>query len=135
MENINKLICYLLAIADFSKDIHYNCKGDAFYGKHLFADRINENLYDYVDKLKEVCILGSGLQPLSSKEYRQIELEFLPEINVDDKINFDSLALLIKNTLNHINSLSKLDVADANLIGNIAEDLKNNLGLLNLQLE
>lgn len=37
---IDRLIIYLLAVSNYAKDIHYNCKGDNFYGNHIFADRI-----------------------------------------------------------------------------------------------
>lgn len=52
MIEINKLICYLIALQNFAKDIHYSCYGEAFYGKHLFADRLQEDLYDYVDQIR-----------------------------------------------------------------------------------
>ena len=69
MDNINKLIAYLLAIANFAKDIHYSCKGDAFYSKHLLADRIQDSIYDFIDGIKETCLLGNDILPLPSGEY------------------------------------------------------------------
>lgn len=47
---INELIIFLLIIVNYAKDIHYNCSGDNFYGNHLLADRIVENIYDHNNK-------------------------------------------------------------------------------------
>lgn len=69
MEKNNKLICYLVAIQNFTKDIHYSCKGDAFYGKHLLVDRIYDGLDDFIDGIKETCLLGNDILPLPSGEY------------------------------------------------------------------
>lgn len=69
MEKNNKLICYLVAIQNFTKDIHYSCKGDAFYGKHLLVDRIYDGLDDFIDVIKETCLLGNDILPLPSGEY------------------------------------------------------------------
>ncbi len=56
-DEFNKLITYLLAIANFAKDIHYSCHGEAFYGKHLFADRIQENISEFIDQIKKFACL------------------------------------------------------------------------------
>lgn len=134
MENINKLICYLLAIADFAKDIHYNCKGDAFYGKHLLADRIQDGLYDFIDQIKETCILGNDLLPLLSGEYRAMEINLLPPVDTDDKTNFLAMQkLLIESLVLMQKMLKETDTprAEVSLVDGIAQDLQGKLGLVN----
>ena len=97
MENINKLIAQLIAVCNYSKDIHYNCKGAAFYGKHLLADRIQENLSEYIDKIKELFFLANSKEPKASKEYLQDAIKFIPDIKHSDKESFEELKkLLIK---------------------------------------
>lgn len=133
MEKFNKLICYLLALANFAKDIHYSCHGDAFYGKHLFADRIQENLYEFIDQIKEICILGNEEEPLPSGEYLSRATSLIPAKSASDLENFKSMQALMLNALTHIENMDGLTVGEENLIGNIAQDIQNNLGLVNLQ--
>lgn len=135
MESINKLIEYLIAIQNFAKDIHYNSKGDAFYGKHLLADRIQENLSEYLDQIKEVFFLASDKEPLPSGEYLSRATSLIPEIAPEDKTNFKSMQNLIVVTLQHIEGLTDLTKGEENLIGAIAQDLQNSLGLINLQIK
>ena len=134
MNNKNNLICYLIAIQSFCKDIHYNSKGDAFYSKHLFADRIQENISDYIDRIKEVCILGNNEQTLPSGEYLSRATSFIPEIQKNDKDNFESLEQLILDTLILIQKFDSVSIGEDNLYGTIAEDLQNSLGLINRQV-
>lgn len=131
-ELINTLISYLIAIKQFSKDIHYNCVGDDFYGKHLFADRIGENIEEYIDLLKEVCLLGHGVKTLASSRYLQMAIEFIPELGEN---MFAEMQQLILKTLAQIEFINKnASVGDLNLLGTIAQELQNMLGLINVQV-
>ena len=51
IEKINQLIMRITAIMNYAKDIHYTVHGDAFFGKHLFADRIDGDNNEYIDLL------------------------------------------------------------------------------------
>lgn len=135
MENISRLISLLIVIQNFSKDIHYNAKGEAFYSKHLLVDRVQENISDYIDSLKEVCFLGSDKEPLSSKEYLTDAAQVIPAIVDEDKTNFISLSSLLILTLQHIEGLEGLSKGEENLIGNIAENLQTSLGLVLRQIK
>lgn len=143
MENINKLIALLIAIKGYAKNIHYTVHGNAFYGKHLFADKIagagedNDEVIDgYIDLLKEVCILGHGFDTLSTEEYYNNSLELFPETsNDDDQLNFANMLTLLVQTLDFIENLKDLSKGDENLIGAIAQDLQQNAGLLSLQIK
>ncbi len=133
MEKINLLICYLLAIQNFAKDIHYSCHGESFYGKHLFADRIQDGLYDYIDQLKEVCLLGNEIEPLPSGEYLSRATSLIPLKSDSDLNNFKSMKDLLIETLALIEGLDNLTKGEENLIGSIAQDLQQMLGLVNRQ--
>jgi len=134
MEKVNNLICSLIAIQNFCKDIHYNAKGDAFYSKHLLADRIQDNISDYIDRIKEVSILGNDEMTLASGEYLSRATSLIPEIEEDDKKNFQSLENLIVNTLMLLQDM-EATLGENNLYGAIAEDLQNSLGLINRQIK
>lgn len=135
MEHFNKLITYLMAIQNFCKDIHYSCHGESFYSKHLFVDRIQENLYNYIDEIKEVCFLGNDERPLPSEEYLSRATSLIPLLETKDLQNFINLGKLIVEVLALIDNMERLTQGEANLMGAIAQDLQNNLGLLNLQVK
>lgn len=126
---IDNLIINLMAISHYSKDIHYNCTGDDFYGKHLFADRIHYNLSDYIDQLKEICLLGHQLSPLHSSEYLEQTAKIIP-----DGADFKKIERLMLNTLQLIEQITDISKGDENLIGTIAQDIQNNIGLINIML-
>lgn len=135
MDKINNLICSLIAIQNFCKDIHYSCKGNAFYSKHLLADRVQDNIADYIDRIKEVSILGNDVDTLPSGEYLSRATSLIPELAKEDKDNFKSLENLLVNTLMAIQQIDSATKGEDNLYGAIAEDLQNSLGLINRQIK
>lgn len=138
MEKINKLICYLVAIQNFAKDIHYSCGGDAFYGKHLLADRIYDGLDAFIDGIKETCLLGNDILPLPSGEYLAMAMNLLPALEQDDKKNFEAMQKLLIDCLVLMQEmLQEKDTprAEVSLIDGIAQDLQGKLGLVNRQVK
>lgn len=136
MEKINSLIFSLLAIQNFCKDIHYNAKGDAFYSKHLLVDRIQENISDYIDSIKEVCFLAANKEPLPSSQYLTEAAKLIPLITADDTENFRALSKLIFNALKIIENPDILiSKGEENLLGAIAENLQTSLGLVYQQIK
>lgn len=125
--DIDKLIAYLLAIANYAKDIHYNCIGPNFYGDHLFADRFIGDIYEYIDQLKEICLLGHNFKPLHSSEYLRMAADLVPA-----DIHFTDMRALMIETLEIIEQLRDISRGDENLIGAIAQDIQNNVGLINI---
>ena len=102
------LICYLTAIYQYSKSVHYDVKGEAFYGKHLFNDRIADNMNDYVDLIKEVVFLGHATMPPTAGQILESALPLLPQMTDNDQQNFINLYNLIFDALEHIEKLNKL---------------------------
>ena len=126
-EQIDNLIVYLVAVASTAKDIHYTCSGNDFYGKHLFADKIYDNINEYIDRLKEVCLLGHKYAPLNAREYYK---EAIPEIPYN--ADFESIRDLMIKVLALIEQINGVSKGDENLLGAIAEDIQNNVGLINI---
>lgn len=126
-DKIDNLIVYLMTISSYAKDIHYNCSGENFYGNHLFADRINDNLNEFIDQLKEICLLGHNIKPLNSSEYLKRASESVPK-----DISFSQMSELMLNTLSLIETIEDVSKGDENLIGAIAQDIQNNIGLINI---
>lgn len=134
MEKINKLIVYLMAISNYSKDIHYNAKGEAFYSKHLLSDRIQENINGYIDSIKELFFLSTDEMPLSSSEYLKQASEMIPPIEKYDKDSFINLFNLIIEALKLIEEI-EANKAEENLLGEIAQNLQISIGLINRQIK
>ena len=128
----------MIAIQNFAKDIHYSCGGDAFYGKHLLADRIYDGLDDFIDGIKETCLLGNDILPLPSGEYLAKAMNLLPAPEQDDKKNFEAMQKLLIDCLVLMQEmLQETDTprAEVSLIDGIAQDLQGKLGLVNRQVE
>ena len=134
---MNELIAYLVAIKGYAKNIHYTTHGEAFYGKHIFADLVSDPIDGYTDSIKEICLLGhlpEGERPLETSKYDEMAKGLYPPLSEsDDATNFKNLQDLIILALNHIEMLKDLSKGEENLIGAIAEHLQKMNGLLNLQ--
>lgn len=126
-KNFDNLIAHLLAIVNYAKDIHYNCSGANFYSDHLLADRFTGDIYEYIDQLKEICLLGHNLKPLHSSEYL-VQASALTPAGAD----FKAMRTLMVDTLVIIESIRDISRGDENLIGAIAQDVQNNIGLINI---
>ena len=128
-ELIDNLIVHLLAVSNYAKDIHYNCTGANFYGNHIFADRINDNLAEYIDQLKEICLLGHNLKTLPSKVYLSEAAQIIP-----DGADFGKIRAIMIDTLKIVEQIKDVSKGDENLLGAIAQDIQNNIGLINIML-
>lgn len=126
-EKIDNLIAHLKAIRGYAKDIHYNCSGPNFYGNHEFADRFTENIEEYIDQLKEICLLGHNFKPLHSDIYDRMSADIIPA-----GADFKLMRTLMVDTLVIIEELRDLSRGDENLVGAIAQDVQNNVGLINI---
>lgn len=128
----NELIAKLLAIKEFSKDIHYNVNGECAISLHKFADEVGEDMSGFIDDIKENILLGHNKRPLGSKEYMQRAIILIPDVKGDNKANYQLMMNLIDETLNYIDTINSFDKGSENLIGNIAENLQKSKGLINL---
>ena len=122
------VLARLTAIKHYAKDIHYNAKGEQFYAVHLLMDRVADGLDDFIDSINEVCYLGAGDVPPSSKEVLRLANAVIPVITEED--NLERLIGLIKATLLELGNIKDTDRADNALLDNIAQDLKLKLGLI-----
>ena len=129
----DKLIYLLMAIREYAKFIHYTASGSNFYAVHKFMDDISQNLNDYIDTIKEVCLMGNKIIP--SGNYLTGASALMPAKPETDKDKLKMLSILINNTLSHIDSFEDISRADEDILGEIARDLKKNYGLLLRQVK
>lgn len=116
-----------MAIERYAKDLHYDCIGPNFYSDHEFADRFTINIEDYLDQLKEVSLLGNGYKPLRSSVYMHLAADLIPV-----KPSFRGMRVLMIDALGVIDDITTLRRGDEDLIGSIARNIQNNVGLLNI---
>lgn len=133
-----KLLSMLYALYFGVSDVHYWVKGSSFYGNHKFADliRYGDNdddniLMGYIDDINEVCFLGSELETPYSKDVIANAMSYIPVKTNDEEQMFQNIKGLVYSILAHIESLMPdASSGEANLLGNIAQDLQQRYGLL-----
>lgn len=133
MEKFQLLIAFLMAICNYSKDIHYNSKGSAFYSKHLLADLVLDGLDEKIDDIKENVFLGNGVEPLPSGRYLMAASALVPPITPDDRLNFLMLKGLVDRVRVLIKGIEAPSRGAGSLLDAIGEHLDKMAGLLYLQ--
>lgn len=91
---MEKLLAILLAIKHYAKDIHYNSKGKAFWGNHLLADKIGNDMDSFIDSINEQVYLGHHLLPPASANVLDMASELIPLI-ADEEIMWKNLDKLL----------------------------------------
>lgn len=134
---MEKIIISLEVVKAVSNDLHYFVKGDAFYGKHLLMDRINENLQGFIDDIKENYYMARGLIVPSNKEtlYDACKAIKYPEAERGGREDIEILSNALKVALYTIEgfireNLTTLTAGDNDLLGRISSDLQKSYGLL-----
>lgn len=133
-----KLLSMLYALKFGAADVHYWVSGDSFWGDHKFADYIRYGddeedrvLGDFIDDINEVCFLGTGQEAPYSKDIIQGSMEYIPVKTTDHKQMFTNLNALIYRILSHIEEIMpEASAGEANLLGNIAQELQQRYGLI-----
>lgn len=130
------LIVLLTSIREYAKDLHYSMSGIAFYSNHKLMDRIQKELYEFIDEIKESYYLANKAILPTSREVFEAALEFIPkELG---NIGLPKLYELIKVTVYSIEDAAreiKADSGDSDLLGRISANLKNSLGILGRVIE
>lgn len=133
-----KLLSMLYALKFGTADVHYWVNGESFWGNHEFADfiRYGEDeddrlLGDYIDQINEVCFLGSAQEAPYSKDIISESISYIPPKITDQTQMFVNLKSLIFQILSYIEEIiPSASAGEANLLGNIAQDLQQRFGLI-----
>lgn len=127
-----KLIVLLEVIRARAKDLHYILKGHSFYGNHLLADRVQEDLGDFIDQIKETYFMARQLDiPRNETIYADVvkELDNMKEYSILE------LAEKVKLTIYFIETMLRdtetpFTAGDNDLIGRISSNLQTSYALL-----
>ena len=135
MEQYNLLVALLIAVCNYAKDLHYNVKGSAFYGKHLFADLILDGLDEACDDIRENVLLGNGVAPLHSSLYLRAAAQMVPPITPDDRANFFMMKALVDMVRGMVEGMEAPSRGANSLLDSIGEHMDKMAGLLFLQVK
>lgn len=127
MNKYNDLIVNLMVIKGYAKDLHYNI---ADYSIHLLADRVQDGLDDFIDEIKENCLLAKGYDVLRSHEYYSKAASVL-----SNQIILEDLKGFILDALHDLELINNISVGDSDLLGRIGAKLQNDLGVINIILK
>jgi len=125
---VKELIVLLECVRQTARDCHYRAAGPCFYGQHLLADVISEPIGGFIDRINEVCFLGSEKPAPTSKEINGDLIGILPA----------TITNSVDRAIYHIESLCSdadkraipLMQGELNLLGEISEHLMKCKGLL-----
>ena len=113
-----------MAVQGYCKDLHYNIPD---YSIHLLMDRIQQDLFDFIDEIKENWILAKGNKPLDSSQYYAETVRLLPSAK-----QLDLLKALLIDALEKVEEAKGETIGDGDLLGRIGSNLQNSLGILNI---
>jgi DNA-binding ferritin-like protein len=128
-----KLLVLLSMIKAYAKNIHYESKGIAFYGKHELADRIIGDNEEHIDSINEILYMGVQKEPPLKEDVWQMVCDNIPQTTRNDQENYANLYNILIETCNHLNFIcnqEEISAAAGDLCGRIASDTQQMAGLV-----
>ena len=128
------LMAYLKCIGMCAKDMHYRCKGKAFYGLHQLGD-LTWQLADETDKIAEIYFMGErGINPPRMKEVCANAVGIEVMYPSDDKYFIGGLMNICLQTMHKIeaikNNYPDLKSGTVAVLDQISQNCLLNIGLL-----
>ena len=128
------LMAHLKCIGMCAKDMHYRCKGKAFYGLHQLGD-LTWQLADETDKIAEIYFMGErGITPPRMKDIcaRAVNIEVMYPQN--DKYFIGGLMNICLQTMHRIEDIKSrfpdLKSGTVAVLDQISQNCLLNIGLL-----
>lgn len=133
-EEMSDLMAHLKCIGMCAKDMHYRCKGKAFYGLHQLGD-LTWQLADETDKIAEIYFMGErGITPPRMKDVcaKAVSIEVMyPK---DDKYFIGGLMDICLRTMHKIEYIKSrfpdLKSGTVAVLDQISQNCLLNIGLL-----
>ena len=128
---MKEILALLIAIQRTAKDVHYHAKGRDFWGDHLLADRIYDDIDGFIDDIFENWYLGKEEEaPLQKNIYADAVANMYESDDLDGMLR--RLDDLIFKCIGIIQLLpeSELTAGDNDLLGRICSDLQKKYGFL-----
>lgn len=124
-----QLIVNLELTHAISKQLHYDASGATFYGNHLLFDRIDENLLDFVDEIKENFYMANDIPVPTAADIISTMSNQILSVNTPETLS-ETIKMAIENC-NLLDESGELESGEVDLIGKIANALMKKLGFLN----
>lgn len=136
---MKKLISLLELVRAIAKDIHYDFVGENFYSVHQLMDKVQDELTDFQDEIKENYFMCNELPVPTFKSMYEECLSLMKEEYPES--NLESLKTAIRETIAHIEAVTKGDGKDASeiwgltngdidLLGRISSNLRKSFALV-----
>ena len=133
-EEMADLMAHLKCIGMCAKDMHYRCKGKAFYGLHQLGD-LTWQLSDETDKIAEIYFMGErGITPPRMKDVCAKAVRIEVAYPSDDKYFIGGLMNICLQTMHKVegikNRFKDLKSGTVAVLDQISQNCLLNIGLL-----
>jgi len=126
---MEKILVTLIAIKQYIKQYHWLAKS---YQDHILADKLEEDLEDYIDEVAELSLVTE----IPNVEARHLLGKATSFLNGKDKVDLNTLGELFAELLEELQSVNEqvklLGIAD--LTGRLSNSVLRKLYLIKLQL-
>ena len=126
---MEKILFTLIALKQYIKQYHWQAKS---YQEHILADKLEEDLEDYIDEVAELSLVTET----PNVEAKHLLGEATSFLNGKDKADLSTLGELFAELLEELQSVNEqvklLGIAD--LTGRLSNSVLRKLYLIKLQL-
>lgn len=124
---MEKILITLIAIKQYIKQYHWQAKS---YQEHILADKLEEDLEDYIDEVAELSLVTQT----PNVESKHLLGEATSFLNGKDKADLNTLADLFIDLQEQLQSLKPELLGLSDLAGRLSNSILRKLYLIQLQL-
>lgn len=124
---MEKILITLIAIKQYIKQYHWLAKS---YQEHILADKLEEDLEDYIDEVAELSLVTET----PNVEAKHLLGEATSFLNGKDKSDLNTLADLFIDLQEQLQSLNPEILGISDLAGRLSNTILRKLYLIQLQL-
>ena len=124
---MEKLLISLIALKQSIKQYHWLAKS---YQEHILADKLEEDLEDYIDEVAELSLVTET----PNVEAKHLLGEATSLLNGKDKVDLNTLADLFIDLQEQLQSLKPELLGISDLAGRLSNTILRKLYLIKLQL-
>ena len=124
---MEKILFTLIALKQYIKQYHWQAKS---YQEHILADKLEEDLEDYIDEVAELSLVTET----PNVEAKHLLGEATSFLNGKDKADLNTLADLFIELQEQLQSLKPELLGVSDLAGRLSNTILRKLYLIQLQL-
>lgn len=124
---MEKILVILIALKQYIKEYHWLAES---YQEHILADKLEEDLEDYIDEVAEISLVTETPNVEAKHLFGQAE----NYLNGKDKADLNTLADLFIELQEQLQSLDPKLLGLSDLAGRLSNTILRKLYLIKLQL-